>query len=262
MTKAALLIGINYRGTDSELNGCINDIVHTEKVLRDEYGFIDIKRLTDDTHMKPTGANIVRELYDLVLRTYTQDLRQIWVSYSGHGYFVRDQGGDEKDGRDEVIIPIDCDTNGYVSDDLIRRVLSMANPKTKCVCIFDCCHSGTVLDLKYKYEAGNKCVIENECSDIKADVIMVSGCMDTQTSADAYNVLNAQKYQGAITASLLHSLKEHDYSITCYQLLKHMRAFLKDKGFDQVPQLTSSRKLNNISIFSAKRLNVYMESER
>jgi len=26
MTKRALLVGINYRGTRSELNGCINDV--------------------------------------------------------------------------------------------------------------------------------------------------------------------------------------------------------------------------------------------
>ena len=37
MSKIALLIGINYIGTDSELSGCINDINETKDVLINKY---------------------------------------------------------------------------------------------------------------------------------------------------------------------------------------------------------------------------------
>ena len=48
-TKAALLIGINYAGTKSELKGCINDVQTVERMLVDVYHFKpeNILSLTD-----------------------------------------------------------------------------------------------------------------------------------------------------------------------------------------------------------------------
>ena len=39
MSKIALLIGINYRGTKSELSGCINDINNTKDILKKVYKY-------------------------------------------------------------------------------------------------------------------------------------------------------------------------------------------------------------------------------
>ena len=33
MTKLALLMGLNYRGSDEELRGCIQDVENTGKIL-------------------------------------------------------------------------------------------------------------------------------------------------------------------------------------------------------------------------------------
>lgn len=249
MVKCAILIGINYNGTSSELSGCINDINNTEKVLSEQYGYNEFVIMTDDSEMKPTGKNIIKELYDMALRTHTEEIEELWISYSGHGSYVTDRNGDEDDSRDEVLVPIDCNTNGYISDDLLHKILKKINPRTKCICIFDCCHSGTILDLKYRYESGVKNVTENKNSKLNSNITMISGCKDVQTSADAYNILNARKYQGAMTASLLTTLKDHEYKISCYKLLKYMREFLKERNFKQIPQISCSKKLDEKVMF-------------
>jgi hypothetical protein len=40
--KKALLIGINYRGLDGELNGCINDVEQMKNILKEKYNLIHI----------------------------------------------------------------------------------------------------------------------------------------------------------------------------------------------------------------------------
>ena len=52
MSKKALLIGINYTGTNIELTGCINDITNISKVL--EKFKYSCTCLTDLTPLKPT----------------------------------------------------------------------------------------------------------------------------------------------------------------------------------------------------------------
>ena len=59
--KKALLIGINYLNTDYELSGCIDDTNRMNSLLTN-YGFNDIKILTDLTPVKPTKANILNEI--------------------------------------------------------------------------------------------------------------------------------------------------------------------------------------------------------
>lgn len=53
--KRALLIGINYRETPSELRGCINDVNNVKEFLLTKgYKEKYITILTDDTEVKPT----------------------------------------------------------------------------------------------------------------------------------------------------------------------------------------------------------------
>jgi metacaspase-1 len=263
MTKYALCIGINYQGQDGELNGCINDALHLQKMLTEVYHYPheNITLLTDETQNKPTVDNIIQELYNLVLRCYRENVEEIWFSYSGHGSYIHDTSGDEDDNRDECLVPLDYAQKGMLSDDILHHVLSYFPSSTKLICLIDACHSGTMLDLPYRYLYGHKSVEENENSKVKGDVVMISGCRDTQTSADAWNVANREKYTGAMTSSFLHVLKEFNHDITCYNLIKHMRRFLSEKGFEQTPQISCTKKLSNTSIFSRNgELNSYLKT--
>lgn len=62
-TKKALLIGINYVGTESELSGCVNDVLNLRKFITERWGYENenIVTVTDDpkvSSIAPTRKNI------------------------------------------------------------------------------------------------------------------------------------------------------------------------------------------------------------
>lgn len=66
----------------------------------------------------------------------------------------RDDNGDEADGYDETLVPLDFQEAGQIRDDDLLRTLVIPMRKGVFVtCIMDCCHSGTVLDLPYTFKA-------------------------------------------------------------------------------------------------------------
>lgn len=252
MSKIALLMGLNYEGSDAELRGCINDIENVHNVLKNVYNYKEenMMVMTDHSDVKPTCRNIITQLIKLAERTYEEDISEIWVSYSGHGTYIKDKNGDEDDKRDECLVPLDYYENGLIADDTLNHVFALMNPNVRLICIIDACHSETMLDLPYRYVSGNKNVIENSTNTIKCNCIMISGCRDNQTSADAYNINNSQDYSGAMTSALLHVLETFEYTITCWRLLKEMKKFLKRREFSQVPQISSTQLLNCAKLFS------------
>ena len=260
MTKLALLFGLNYVNSDNKLNGCINDINNTKEMLSKHFGYIpeNIKVLTDETNVKPTYNNMIKALYNLSSRTITETIDEVWISYSGHGSYVKDSDGDEDDGKDEVLVPLDYKTSGMIKDDFLHDIISKINKKTHVTIVIDACHSETMIDLPYRYiQKDSQNVIENKYSKLSGhDIIMVSGCRDDQTSADAWNVENSREYSGAMTSSLLHVLDKNNYNITCSKLLEEMRIFLKDRNYKQVPQICCSYKLDDKKMFNKKNNNV------
>ena len=68
------------------------------------------------------------------------------------------------------------------------------------------------------------------------NVFMISGCSDNQQSADS--VFDG-KPNGAMTWSLLETLKKNSSNITWRELVKNMRELLKNTNFKQIPQFCS-----------------------
>lgn len=239
--KYALLVGINYRGTKSELRGCINDVHAMKQHLVQNRGYKEenIKVLTEDETMKPTGANIMHEMGKLILKAHTGGAEELWLHYSGHGSHTRDLDRDEDDGRDETIVPLDYARNGMITDDQLHDYLEHLPESCKMYCIFDCCHSGTILDLKYQYRGSGKNGVENHNSRLKANIVMISGCMDTQTSADAHI---SGEWAGAMTSAYINCIKD---DIQCEQLLNGMRDYLKEHKYTQYPQLCCSHEITH-----------------
>lgn len=90
--KKALLIGINYAGTENELNGCHNDVNNVREFLVNDRGFSDDSKdmviMTDTpdnegTPFWPSGENMLAAFKWLT--SYNQDGDILWLSYSGHG---------------------------------------------------------------------------------------------------------------------------------------------------------------------------------
>ena len=60
--------------------------------------------------------------------------------------------GDEDDGYDEVIYPVDFRQVGHIVDDQMHDMLvKPLQPGVRLTAIFDSCHSGSALDLPYIY---------------------------------------------------------------------------------------------------------------
>lgn len=236
--KQALIIGINYTGTMNQLYGCINDAQNIESRCN-SIGFKNSILLTDNSKIKPTKANIINEFKNILNNSRSGDL--LFFSFSGHGTFRRDNNGDEMDGRDEMILPIDLNP---ILDDEFRNIIQTNLKKDVTLfALFDSCHSGTVLDLKYQYyDSSNydEFTVNEKVIETVGNVIMISGCSDSQTSMDS--VFNDQA-QGAMTWSFLQGLKELN-SPTWRELVKKMRELLKNNNYQQIPQISSGRFLN------------------
>jgi len=155
-TKKAVFIGINYFGTDLELDGCINDVKNIREFVQTQYGFppSNCITLTDDQTdplHAPTRKNIMNAIEWLVTGAKAGD--SLFFHYSGHGEQVPDLDGDEADGLDETILPVDHLTAGQIIDDELNIKLVKPLPQgVRLTVVTDACHSGSVLDLPYLYQ--------------------------------------------------------------------------------------------------------------
>ncbi|KDR73066.1 hypothetical protein GALMADRAFT_252495 [Galerina marginata CBS 339.88] len=158
--KKALCVGINYFGQQGELRGCINDVKNIQGFLISEYGYKreDMVILTDDAtnpRMQPTRENIIQAMQWLVRGAQPND--SLFFHYSGHGGQTKDLDGDEGDGFDEVIYPVDYEANSHIVDDLMHDLLvKPLPPGCRMTAIFDSCHSGSAMDLPYIYSTEGK----------------------------------------------------------------------------------------------------------
>ena len=273
--KNALLVGINYKGTNYELNGCINDVTNMSKFLKTVSKYDKITEMTDDTPIKPTRSNIISNLINMVKNSKRGD--RLLFLYSGHGSLVKDKNKDEVSGYDSCLCPIDTLENGkYITDDEIRnKIVNKIPAGVRMTFIFDCCHNGTGCDLTYtlndnsdansvehnEYNNNIMNTPETEMSLVEkickikmtniqstsknskykesvGNVCMLSGCLDSQTAADAYE---NGKYGGALCISLLEILKEMGPTITNGELLMRLRALIKQKQYSQKVQLMGGR---------------------
>ena len=241
-SKLALIIGINYIGKNGELNGCINDTKKIIEFLKTRCGYDDsnIILLTDETEVKPTKNNILNAIDTFVNRANNNNLKELWFSYSGHGSYTWNYGGDaEQDNKDEALVPLDYDTNGLITDDVLNKNLVRKLPKdAKLFSIIDACHSGTSLDLPFVYRVNNG-IEEHGIEEDIVSVCKISGCRDSQTSADAF--IN-NKYQGALTFTFIKTLNDFRYNMTPKQIIGRMQNFIKQNGYTQIPTLAFSKK--------------------
>ena len=243
MTGRALLFGLNYEGTASELHGCVQDVVdiggYIERTLH-----MPTKVCTDAA--STTAMAIVQGMYELALQSHSESLDFVWIHYSGHGAGVVDRSGDERDGRDECLVPSDYATAGLIPDDVLERLFRYFNPKTRVVFVCDACHSGTMCDVKYSWESATKCAVP-------ARVLTLSGCMDDQTSADAFDLKGDGKYSGALTSSLIKVLTAADGPAAradAFVMLSRLTAELARAGFPQRPKLCSTYNLAREKLFA------------
>ena len=92
--------------------------------------------------------------------------------------------------------------------------------------MFDSCHSGTILDLKYKNNT-----VENRKCTIQNDVVCISGCRDNQTSTDIS--FTDGSAGGVLTRAFLDSFRLDLDILKFVNILRW-----KTKHYNQCPEYT------------------------
>lgn len=109
----------------------------------------------------PNGHNMLAAMQWLISEPGTC----CFLHYSGHGGQVRDPDGDRASGYDDTIVPVDFERSGQIdSDTLHKAVVSKLPHNSTLFVVFDCCHSGSALELPFVYRAdgeGNVSMVNN-----------------------------------------------------------------------------------------------------
>ena len=261
----ALLIGINrYKIPGADLRGCVNDVNNLKAALLKHFSFQEknIKILTD---LKATKKAMQDGITRLVKGAKRGDV--LLFHYSGHGSNVPDDNGDEADSRDEILCPTNLDWKDPMTDDWLRTAFDKVPADVNLTVIMDCCHSGTNTRVIVSPDApiierflpcpldllavesgrrltgeikGKRATLEKRAKrkkdviDINIPEVLITGCRDTQTSADAHI---GGSYNGALTYNLVAAMEEKSGKLTYGELHSRTLRLLKDGGFDQAPQL-------------------------
>jgi metacaspase-1 len=242
MSSKALLIGLNYTHSQKEveLTGCVRDARNMEEFLKD-LDFENIKVLTDEDPRdldKLTWSGIVMAIHRLCVESWEKNLATVFFHYSGHGRQVRETLGHEKDGLNEGIVPIDYNVHGTITDDVLNTLFTTFNPSTRIVCVFDCCHSSTILDLPFNWTNG---VLNSDSQDSKAsnrngpDIVCLSACQDSQIAGEFHISLDT----GAFTTCLLEQLHRHPKA-NIHKVHSCVNDMLTKNGYKQICALSSS----------------------
>ncbi|KAJ3145589.1 Ca(2+)-dependent cysteine protease [Geranomyces michiganensis] len=301
--RKAVLIGCNYPDSGNDLNGCL---------------LVDV----GEGDAMPTRLEILKACNWLVEGAQPGDTFCFY--FSGHGTQIHDgkeaEDSDELDGYDEAI----CTTDGDVltDDDLHNLFVKRLPPRSTLIFLADSCHSGSVLDCPFVYNANGTLQepdFESEIRDMLcagfhgpfsrvvalytewsqtkdrdtpmteeekesfdegfqsigralaeaeadmahrivtvntrlhdrrwmqktrehktglADIIMISGCRDSQFSQETMNA-ETQESGGALSTALIKILTQN--KSTTYSALLHQVRTVLAEDFKQVPTISCAR---------------------
>ena len=152
--KRAFLIGIYHYDTAltgyqwNNING-VEDVNLLGSVLKNQ-GFTATTLLDEQA----TFDNIVSRITQFINKTKKGDI--VYLHFSTHGQPVEDQNGDEEDGWDESIVPIDAyklykkglyEGQKHLTDDLLNKYIKKLREKIGSTgflyVVIDACHAGT-----------------------------------------------------------------------------------------------------------------------
>lgn len=141
--QRALLIGIGAYENIRQLNGPQRDLPKMEAFVREHWGF-EKSAITILKDGEATRAKILDTIEKRLIGE-TENGDRVVIYYSGHGSQLADENGDEDDGLDETLSPVDTTEDGrnQITDDEFGALLERLAGRNVIV-VIDSCHSGTV----------------------------------------------------------------------------------------------------------------------
>ncbi|XP_024964358.1 metacaspase-3-like [Cynara cardunculus var. scolymus] len=228
--KRAVLCGVTYNGHKKKLEASVHNVRSMQQLLQNKLGFpsASIRVLTEeesDPSRIPTKCNIEEALRWLVQGCQSGD--SLMFYYAGHGCKVVDEDGDETDGYDEALCPVDYREAGKIIDDEINATIVAPLPHGVTLhSVIDTCFSGTLLDLPFLCNINQDGLYMWEEHQLTnkgtsgGKALCISACADDQNSADTSAFTG--NAVGALTFSFIQAM-ETESKLTYGRLLSSMR---------------------------------------
>lgn len=253
--KRAFLVGISHY--DTALTGYQwNNINGVEDVnllcpLLKKQGFQNTSLLDEQA----TYDNITRQLSAFIKATKKGDI--VYLHFSTHGQPVEDQNGDEEDGWDEAIVPIDAykmykkgsyeGKKHFLDDQLnvyVKRLREKIGTKGFLYVVIDACHAGTssrandetVRGTKVGFTYNNKVFKPSkqkkthynvEASAKMSHVLYLEACRPDQVNTE---VKIGDKRYGPLSYNIAQVLTQNVLSMNADEFLDNVKANILNNG--------------------------------
>ena len=253
--KWAFLVGISNYDTAltsyqwNNING-IEDVNLLSPILFNQ-GFSIITLLDKEA----TYKNIVTQLSDFSDNIKKGDI--VYLHFSAHGQPVEDTNGDEEDGWDEAIVPIDAykiykkdlyDGNRHLIDDqlnkYVKRLREKIGPKGFLYVTIDACHAGTSSRANdetvrgtrvgftnnnkvYKPSSNKRSHYKVESSAKLANVVFVEACRPDQVNTE---IKVEGKRFGPLSYNIAQVLSKSPLSTEPMAFLNNLKESISENG--------------------------------
>lgn len=253
--KRTFLVGISHYDTAltgyqwNDING-VEDINLLSPILTKQ-GFV----LTTLLDSQATYDNITTQLTQFIRKTKKGDI--VYLHFSTHGQPVEDLNGDEEDGWDEAIVPIDAykmyrkgiyEGKKHLLDDQLNGYVKQLRGKIGkagfLYVVIDACHAGTssrandetVRGTKVGFTYNNKVFKPSmqkkshykiEANPQLSNVLFVEACRPDQVNTEI-NV--AGKRYGPLSYNIAQALATKPLSVDVDEFLKSLKSSIMNGG--------------------------------
>ena len=253
--KRAFMVGISHYDTAltgyqwNNING-VEDVTLLSPILKKQ-GFY-LTTLLDD---QATYDNITHQLTQFIKKTKKGDL--VYLHFSAHGQPVEDLNGDENDGWDEAIVPIDAykiykrgsyEGKKHLLDDelntYVKKLREKIGPSGFLYVIIDACHAGTssrandetVRGTKVGFTYSNKVFKPStskqshykiEASSKMANVLFLEACRPDQVNTE---IKIGSKMFGPLSYNIAQALSTMSLSANTRDFIDNIKASIIKGG--------------------------------
>lgn len=137
----------------------------------------------------------IKKCFDEIITISKSEKIVVFFHYSGHGYQIQDDNGDEIDGCDEIFLGHTM-RDDYIWDNLISRL-----PKTAHIfALMDACHSGSGTDMPYVWRNGHWVINKKKNINAECSGFSISACNDSQCASQ--DIGETTGFSGSLTAGV------------------------------------------------------------
>lgn len=253
--KRAFLVGISHYDTAltgyqwNNING-VEDVNLLTPILKKQ-GFATTTLLDEQA----TFDNITRQLSLFVDKTKKDDI--VYLHFSTHGQPIEDLNGDEEDGWDEAIVPIDAfkmykkgtyEGKKHLIDDQLNQYVKKLREKMGntgfLYVVIDACHAGTssrgnddvVRGTNVGFTYNNKVFkptlqkkshYKIDSSAKQANVLFLEACRSDQVNRE---IKIEDKRYGPLSYNIAQALSTYRLTTNADEFLKHVKASIMKDG--------------------------------